>query len=72
MSAAADEPAGGDLLFKVGILALFGAGAGNWLAGNLAALLGRGEALHAGAGQALSALVDLPSHLHDPATAWGP
>lgn len=43
---------------------------GHWLAGNLAALIGRGGLLEAGIGDALRALVRLPSHADDPRLAW--
>ena len=62
----------GDFLFRVGIVGGAVLTGGNWLGGNLAALVGRGRVLHAGLGQAFSALFRLPTHAHDPAKAWGP
>jgi type IV secretion system protein VirD4 len=61
-----------DVLFKAAVVVLGTAAIGNWVVGNLAALLGRGRFLHASLGQALAALVKLPKHLDDPRLAWAP
>lgn len=71
MSTPAHDPGASDLLFKVGVLVLFGVAVGNWAVGNLAALFA-GRVLHAGIGQALSALARLPRYAQDPRLAWGP
>ena len=71
MSTPARDPGASDFPFKIGVLGLFGVAVGNWLVGNLAALLA-GRVLHAGIGQALSALVRLPRYAKDPRLAWGP
>ena len=61
------DQGGDDFVFKVVIIGVAILTGGNWLAGNLAALIGRGRVLHAGFSQALAALVPLPAHAHDPA-----
>jgi len=61
---------GDDLLFLVAVGLLGTASVGHWLAGNLAALLGRGRLLHARVPDALAALTRLPDHWGDPRRAW--
>lgn len=59
-----------DTMFVLAVGAAATAAGGHWLAGNLAALIGRGRPLRAGLGDALSALTRLPSHAGDPRLAW--
>lgn len=59
-----------DTMFVLAVGAAATATGGHWLAGNLAALIGRGRLLRAGLGDALGALTRLPSHARDPRLAW--
>src|SRR5947209_4624453 len=61
---------GVDMVLVSILTVLATAAAGQWLAGNAAALLGRGRLLHATPVQALASLTRLPHHLRDPRGAW--
>lgn len=50
----------------------FVAAGGQWLTGNIAALLGRGRLAHASLIQAFTSLTRLPQHVGDPKAAWPP
>jgi type IV secretion system protein VirD4 len=58
----------------LGIIAVLflGGAVGNWLVGNVAALLGRGRLLHASLTQSFDALIHLRRHANDPRLAWAP
>src|SRR5690242_7181461 len=70
-SAPEDYTAQNLLLGIIAVLFLGGA-VGNWLVGNVAALLGRGRLLHASLTQSFDALIHLRRHANDPRLAWAP
>ena len=65
------EHGGNDALFIAAVLIIGGIAAAQWLAANLAALLGRGRLLHAGFGAALDALIHMHGHWGNPRQGRG-
>jgi type IV secretion system protein VirD4 len=71
----AHRPTGGDsvdLVLALLLGAVLAIGLVQWLIGNLAALLGRAQLLHASPVDAARSLPKLVHHLGDPAAAWPP
>jgi type IV secretion system protein VirD4 len=67
-----DSQPGQDILLAIVVGVVVLGAVGNWLVGNVAALIGRHRVLHASLSQSLDALLHLRLHTKDPRLAWPP